>query len=88
LGLPVFLPPDGRHSSTPFGSLPSSTLWTVRTVGVVSFLRHLKGILSRSFSHYSCLIWQELFVLCWYASVKKQWNCCVPLLFQDEDQYF
>jgi hypothetical protein len=49
LGLPLFLFPDGRHSRTPFGSLPSSILWTVRTVVVVSFLRHLKGILSRSF---------------------------------------
>jgi hypothetical protein len=48
-GLPRFLLPDGRHSSTPFGSLPSSILWTVRTVEAVSFLRHLKGILSRSF---------------------------------------
>jgi hypothetical protein len=28
LGLPLFLLPDGRHSSTPFGSLPSSILWT------------------------------------------------------------
>jgi hypothetical protein len=28
LGLPLFLFPGGRHSSTPFGSLPSSILCT------------------------------------------------------------
>jgi hypothetical protein len=45
MGLPRFLLPDGRHSITSSGSLPSSILLTVRTVGVVSFLCLVNAVL-------------------------------------------
>jgi hypothetical protein len=34
LGLPLFLFPGGRHSSTPFVSLPSSIFWTCPYVNI------------------------------------------------------
>jgi hypothetical protein len=40
------------------------------------------------FSHYSCPIWQALFVFSSYALIKKRLNLCIFLLFQDGDQYF
>jgi hypothetical protein len=45
LGLPLFLLPGGRHSSTPFGSLPSSILWTCPYIitALIIYLRLLNN---------------------------------------------